>query len=198
MRNIVTISGTSRPGNYTARALAVVNDELAEKGAAFTCFDACNLTLAFPGQPETQDAKRLQAAVEAADGIIIATPEYHGGFAAMTKLIIENLGFPSLLKNKPVALLGVAAGRIGAIKSLEQLRSVCSHTGALVLPHPISIAGVRNVFDDSGACTDEGTEKVLRGLGASMLEYIRDYVCPRHILEQSVRQDGGASWCTSI
>ncbi len=197
MRSIVTISGTSRPDNYTARALAIVNDELTKRGATPTCFDARELTLAFPGQPETDDARRLQAAVEAADGIIIATPEYHGGFAAMTKLVIENLRFPSLLKNKPVSLLGVAAGRIGAIKSLEQLRSVCSHTGALVLPHPISIAGVRNVFDDAGACTDEGTERVLRGLADGLLDYIRDYVCPKHILEEAVRGDG-SPWCSAI
>ena len=61
----------------------------------------------------------------------------------MTKLVIENLGFPSVLAGKPVALVGVAAGRIGAIKSLEQLRGVCSHVGALVLPGAVSVAGVR-------------------------------------------------------
>lgn len=40
----------------------------------------------------------------------------------MIKLVIENLGFPSPLAAKPVALLGVAAGQIGAIKSLESLQ----------------------------------------------------------------------------
>lgn len=30
-----------------------------------------------------------------------------GGYAAMTKLIIENLGFPSAVADRPVALLGV-------------------------------------------------------------------------------------------
>ena len=48
--------------------------------------------------------------------------------------MIENMGFPSVLAGKPVSLLGVAAGRIGAIKSLESLRGVCSHIGAIVLP----------------------------------------------------------------
>ena len=67
----------------------------------------------------------------------------------MAKLIIENLGFPSVLATKPVALLGVAAGQIGAIKSLEQLRSVLSHVGAIVLPGPVSVAGVQGVFDES-------------------------------------------------
>ena len=71
----------------------------------------------------------------------MATPEYHGSLAAMMKLIIENLGFPSVLAGKPVALRGAAAGRIGALKSLEQLRGVCSHVGGIVVPGPGCLAG---------------------------------------------------------
>jgi NAD(P)H-dependent FMN reductase len=198
MPSIVTISGTSRPDNYTARALGVVNDQLAKHDLDLVYFDARELTLAFPGQPATDDAVRLQQAVEAADGLVIATPEYHGGFAAMTKLIIENLGFPSRLRGKPIALLGVAAGRIGAIKSLEQLRSVLSHTGALPLPFPISLAGVRNLFDDDGSCTDEATEKVLRDLADGLLEHLHDYVCPRRILEEMVRDGDAPSWSSTL
>ncbi len=37
------------------------------------------------------------------------------------------------MSGKPVALLGVAAGSIGAIKSLEHLRGVVSHIGGLAL-----------------------------------------------------------------
>lgn len=127
MRPIVSISSTSRPDNYTSRALAVVNDELRKRDVEVDLFDARDLTLSFPGEAPTEDAERLRAAVRAASAVVLATPESHGGFAAMTKLIIENLGFPSALSDRPVALLGVAAGRIGAIESLEQLRGVCSH-----------------------------------------------------------------------
>ena len=40
MPNIVTISGTSRPDNYTSRALAVVNRALVDRGVEPTVFDA--------------------------------------------------------------------------------------------------------------------------------------------------------------
>ena len=147
---LVTISGTSRPDNYTFRALGVVNRELTSLGHAPEVFDARNLNLSFPGFAPTEDAQRLKAAVAEASGIVIATPEYHGTFSAMTKLIIETLGFPSVLAGKPVALVGVAAGRIGAIKTLEHLRGACAHIGAIVLPGAISIAGVRAAFDADG------------------------------------------------
>lgn len=88
--------------------------------------------------------------VSQATGVVLVTPEYHGSFSSVMKLVIENLGFPSALVGKPVALLGVAAGTIGAIKSLEHLRGVVSHVGGIALPLPISIANVQKVFDREG------------------------------------------------
>jgi NAD(P)H-dependent FMN reductase len=197
MQGIVSISGTSRPGNFTSRALAVVNDELTRRGSAPEVFDARELTMSFPGLTPTADAERLEQAIRAATGVVIATPEYHGSFCSMTKLILENLGFPSALAGKPVALVGVAAGRIGAIKSLEQLRGVCSHVGALVLPGSVSIAGVQKAFDADGHCVDEEAEAALHGIAGSLLEFIENYICPRFALESMVR-DESASWTTSV
>jgi NAD(P)H-dependent FMN reductase len=197
MRNIVCISGTSRPGNYTSHALAVVVNELGALGEKTTLFDARDLDLAFPGYPQTTDAERLVDAVKNASGIVLASPEYHGGVCAMTKLIIENLGFPSSLAGKPVAALGVAAGRIGAIKSLEQLKGICSHTGAMVVPGSVSIAGVRQVFDEQGNCRDEGAEQALHGLARAMHDFLDDFVCPRYVLESMVRDDA-KPWATTV
>jgi NAD(P)H-dependent FMN reductase len=196
-RNVVCISGTSRPGNYTSHALAVVVDELQALGETTFTFDARELDIAFPGVVQTADAKRLEDAVEKASGVVIASPEYHGGICAMTKLIIENLGFPSRLKGKPVAALGVAAGRIGAIKSLEQLKGICSHVGAIVVPGAVSVAGVRQAFNERGDCLDESSEKALRSLAQSMHHFLDEFVCPRHVLEALVREDG-KPWATTI
>jgi NAD(P)H-dependent FMN reductase len=197
MRNVVCISGTSRPGNYTSRALAVVVDELGSLGEATRVFDARELTLGFPGQPETADARTLQQAVADASAVLVASPEYHGGICAHTKLIIENLGFPSKLAGKPVALLGVAAGRIGAIKSLEQLKGIMGHVGAVVVPGAVSIAGVQQVFDEQGRCTDEASGRALQKLAGSLHTFLNDFVCPRHVLEQMVRE-GGEPWTSSL
>lgn len=197
MKSIVTISATARPGNYTSHALRVVNDELTALGHAPRVFDARELTLAFPGAAPTDDARRLREAVASASGILIATPEYHGTFSAMAKLIIENLGFPSALAERPVALVGVAAGRIGAIKSLEHLRGVCSHVGAFVLPGSISIAGVRSAFDEEGNCVDDGARTALKGVAATLLAWLDNYVCPKKALEALVREDGG-TWTTAV
>jgi chromate reductase len=192
-RNIVAISGTSRPDNYTSLALAVTIEALRKAGAQVQLFDARDLNLAFPGSPPTDDAHALEAAVRKANGVVLATPEYHGTFSAMTKLIVENLGFPSALADKPVALIGVASGRIGAIKAIEHLRGVLGHVGALVVPRSISVAGVRSAFDGAtGAATDQDTEEALEGVATSLLTFLKDYVCPRYILEAQVREQSTA------
>jgi chromate reductase len=192
--SIVAVSCTGRPGNYTSHALAVTVDELRARGHNVELIDAGELTLAFPGAPVTEDARRLQATLRTAHGVVLATPEYHGTFSAMTKLIIENLGFPSALADKPVALIGVASGRIGAIKSLEHLKSVLAHIGALVVPGGVSVAGVQAAFDAAtGACTDANTEAALRSVAKSLLTFMQNYVCPKYILEQQVRENPGAA-----
>ncbi len=198
MKSIVSISGSSRTGSFTAKALAVVNDELALSDYQLGTFVAADLHLEFPGRPMTPDGSRLRAAVEGAHGLVLATPEYHGGMSAMLKLCIENLGFPSAMAGKPVALLGVASGRIGAIKSIEQLRGVCGHVGALVVPGAISVASVQSAFDAEGRCTDSGTETALRGLATSLLTFMRDYVCPKFIMEAMVREADGQPWTTTV
>lgn len=187
---IATILGTSRPNNLTQHALSVAEDELKKLGATVVRFDPQGKRLPFPGEPgEFPHAKLLDETVRDATGVVIATPEYHGTFPAMLKLILENMGFPSALAGKPVALLGVAAGRIGAIKTLEHVRSVCSHTGAIVLPSPISIAGVNQMFDEAGTCTDSGTESAVRSVAKTLTDYIHHHVCPRHALEALVREE---------
>ena len=56
-------------------------------------------------------------------------------------------------------------------------------------PGPVSVAGVRNVFDEDGACTDEATERRLRRVVDNMIDYIRANTCPRVALEQMVREE---------
>ena len=187
---IVLIKGSVRPGNYTSMAAALVIDELGKhEGVSVEVIDPGVLDLSPPGMEEGKpDPERIRGIVKSATGIVLATPEYHGSFSSTMKLVIENLGFPSVMSGKPVALLGVAAGSIGAIKSLESLGSVCQHIGAIVLPGPVSVSNVRDVFDEDGNCLDAAVEKRVRSLATNLIHYIEDNICPRISLEAYVRE----------
>lgn len=186
---IAAIGGSVRPGSYTMKALRLVVEDLkAREEVAVDLIDPGQLDLPPPGLDGKHAATReLQQRVRAATGVVLATPEYHGSFSSVIKLVIENLGFPSALAGKPVALLGVAQGRIGAIKSLESLAGVCLHVGAIVLPGSVSVARVHTAFDEQGRPTDAAVERQLRGLASGLIDYIRGAVCPRLALEAMVR-----------
>ena len=174
MKKIAIILGTSRPGSYTAKALDLILDEFAKhEKVHVNLIDPTQLALLFPGQDgDKTDQKTIQQVVKRADGVVFSTPEYHGSMSATAKLIIENLSFPSVLADKPIVMMAVAAGGIGAIKTLEQLRLTLSHIGAVVLPFPVSVAHVQKVFTKGGTCKDEKIEKLLRGLADRLLQYI--------------------------
>lgn len=192
---IAVIIGSVRPGNYTNMAAGIVMEELRKHPKVTVDFvNPSELRLPFPGMDGTNsDGEALRKRVTEATGVILVTPEYHGSFSSVMKLIIENLGFPSVLAGKPVALLGVAAGSIGAIKSLEHLRGVASHIGAIVLPLPTSIANVQKVFDREGHVLDAGVERMLRLVATNLIGYIEKNLCPAVTLERLLREGAGAT-----
>jgi FMN reductase len=187
---IVVINGSVRPDNYTQMASSLVVDELKKHPEVFVeVIDPASLHLPLPGtDPNAEGTKVLKQKVADATAVVLATPEYHGSFSSVMKLVIENLGFPSVLAGKPVALLGVAAGSIGAIKSLEHLRGVVSHVGGIALPLPVSVPKVREVFNAQGRALDPAVEKLIRSVGIHLLEYIRRNLCPRLTLERLLRE----------
>lgn len=188
---VALILGAVRHDNYTAKAAALVVDELRSRGVHVDVIDPGQMDLPMPGTGSTPDAERMQEIVRRASALVLCTPEYHGGLSSVIKLVIENMGFPSAMSGKPVALLGVAAGRIGAIKSLEMLRSICSHVGCLVLPGPVSVANVQKQFDADGNAVDPAVEKSVRGVATTLIDYLHRHVCPMVTLEAMVREGAG-------
>ena len=187
---IAIINGSVRPNNYTSMATALVADELVKKHqVAVKIIRPEEYDLPFPGvNPQATGTLRLQQEIKEATAVVMATPEYHGGISSVIKLVIENLGFPSVLAGKPVALMGVAAGSIGAIKSLEQLRGICSHIGAMVLPLPVSVANVQKAFDPQGNILDPNVDKLVRSVATNLMAYIHKHLCPAVTLERLMRQ----------
>ena len=185
---VAVILGSVRTDNYTAKAAALVVDELRSRGVHVDVIDPADMELPPPGTGTTPDAERMQEIVRDASALVLCTPEYHGGLSSVMKLVIENMGFPSAMAGKPVALLGVAAGRIGAIKSLEMLRSICSHVGCMVLPGPVSVANVQKEFDAHGNAVDPAVEKSVRGVATTLLDYLHRHVCPMMTLEAMARE----------
>lgn len=175
--HLVAVSGSVRRDGYTRRFLDLLI-ALLERHPEVTvdCIDPGEFDLAFPGEPAAEALQeKLMARVALADGILLSTPEYHGSYSSVLKVLIDNMGYPSVMAGKPVSLLGIATGRLGAIKALEHLRSVCSHIGAIVLPYPVSVAEAHNKMDEGGACTDPDLLELMETCAEQLVNYTRTH-----------------------
>ncbi len=171
--DILVISGSRRAGNNTEKALRVALDEL-ERGGEKIEVVRVGEGWQFPLPGDTagaDDGERLREKVLAAKGLLIATPEYHGSISSTLKLIIDNLGFPSTLEGKTVAIMGVAMGP-SADNALAHLRHIVTHVGGSVLPVESSVGGVHKKFGEDGACLEPEVEASIRAVARGLIDHL--------------------------
>jgi NAD(P)H-dependent FMN reductase len=173
--HVVGICGSIRAGSFTRMALAETLAGAAGEGAATRLIDPRDYQLPFvtaPDGPEQKlsDVRRLRADIRPADGIILATPEYHGSFSGVLKNVIDLMGFEEF-EGKMLGLVGVSGGRMGAFDALNTLRSVGRALHAWVLPQQVSIPEVWSVFDSGGRIKDDRVGHRLRETGAQVARF---------------------------
>ena len=171
---IVVIIGSISENSFTRKSAILAVDEIEKnENISVDVIDPRDFDLPLPGLGIQNESKnKLQKIIGEADGAILATPEYNGCFSSIMKIVIENLGYPSELAGKPIALLGVASGDMGAIKSIEALRGVCAHIGGIVLPNSTSVAQINKKFNADDICIDEQTERRIRKVGSDLVKYL--------------------------
>lgn len=186
---IAILIGSTREQSRTAKAARYVAARLVEDhGLRVDVLDPRDLVMHFPGQTGAEEFEAaISARVARADAVLLSTPEYHGSYSAVLKAFIDSLGYPSALEGKPIALLGVAAGRMGAGKSLEHLSGVCLHVGAMVLPGAVSIAQCYAAFGEDGACTLEEVREELDHLALILAEAVQGRLLFDSSIEHSTR-----------
>ncbi|QNL50608.1 NAD(P)H-dependent oxidoreductase [Olivibacter sp. SDN3] len=98
------------------------------------------------------------AKVKEAEGIIIVTPEYNGGYPSSLKNVIDLLY--DEWQKKPIALATVSAGPFGGAQVMASLVFVLWKIGAVMVPAMFPISKVQEVFDEAGNPTEkERTDK---------------------------------------
>ncbi|MHB8424032.1 MAG: NADPH-dependent FMN reductase [Gammaproteobacteria bacterium] len=122
-----------------------------------------------PAGPES--VRALRSEVVAADGILIATPEYNQSVPGVLKNAIDWLSRPGpeeVLVRKPVAVIGASTGPWGTRLSQAALRHVLHATGSLVMTEPtLFVRNAESVFDDRARLIDPQVhEKLLSVLFA--------------------------------
>jgi FMN reductase len=172
---VAGICGSLRRESVTRMALQVALAGAKEAGARTHLIDLRDYQLIFCDGKEDesgypQDVFKLREDVRAAQGIILATPEYHGGYSGVLKNALDLMGFEEF-EGKMLGLVGVSGGGMGAFGALNNLRAVGRSLHAWVIPEQASIPEAWKAFDASGNLTDSNLEKRLKDVGRQVARF---------------------------
>src|SRR6476619_1083871 len=165
---VLAISGSLRRDSHNTRLLRVAA-ELAPPPAELELFDGLKDVPPYDedddGDLVPEGARRLREAIARADAVLIATPEYNSSIPGQLKNALDWASRPlatSVLRNKPVAVIGASIGAFGAVWAQAELRKVLAATGARVVDAEVAVGHAHERFDETGRLLDEDIRGQLR------------------------------------
>ena len=165
MPHIAIISASVRLKRNSHRVALYLKRFLEEKQLA----TASRLDLAEYNFPVFNERLQLQPSpspevlefaekIKSADGVIIVTPEYNGGYPASLKNVIDLLY--DEWRRKPVAFATVSAGSFGGMNVITSLQYTLWKMQAWTVPALFPVPKISEAFNEQGEPSDKiGTDK---------------------------------------
>lgn len=177
---IVGLGGTLSPASSSERALRHALDAAAAHGARTKLFSAEALDLPMytvDRSKRTPAAIELVDALARADGVIVASPGYHGGISGLVKNALDYIedlrDHPRpYLDGRAVGCIVCAYGWQATTTTLVSLRSTVHALRGWPTPLGVAINTTQPTFDENGRVIDEQCAANLSLLSAQVLDFI--------------------------
>src|SRR5690348_15583074 len=156
---ILGISGSLRRGSHNRRLLRAAGDAL-PPGAVLVEWEGLAGLPAFDEDLEASPPEPVQElfdAIEDADALLIATPEYNASLPGGLKNALDwaSRPFPdNVLRDKPSAVIGASTGLFGAVWAQAEVRKVLKASGAHVLESELPVGMADSAFEPDGTLAD--------------------------------------------
>src|SRR5262245_24105964 len=167
MTKIAVIVGSIRRDSIN-RKLAEGLGKLAAPKAQYTISRIDDLPLFSQDLEPSPPAAvtRLKREIEAADGVLIVTPEYNRSIPGVLKNAIDWASRPygkNSFDSKPTAALGTSQGAVGTAAAQQHLRSILAYLNVVLMGQPEGyIVFKPGLVDDAGNIPDESARKFLQ------------------------------------
>ena len=179
---ILGVAGSLRSGSFN-RSLLRAAVELAPEGLTIEVFDLIEVPL-YNGDVEAAGdppgVAAFKQAIAAADGVLMATPEYNHGVPGVMKNAVDWASRPpreAPLGGKPVGLIGASPGITGTARGQSQLRQAFEFTNSYCMPQPeLLVFKAHEKFDAAGALTDAVTGEFLQRYLVAFGDWVRRFV----------------------
>jgi chromate reductase, NAD(P)H dehydrogenase (quinone) len=157
---VLAVSGSLRRDSHNTRLLRAAAQHL-PPGVELELYDGLKQIPPFDEDDEatpTREVKEWRAAINAADAVLFATPEYNGTLPGQLKHAVDwasrPYGPPSSLWGKPVAVIGASVTDYGALWAQDHLRKALGISGARVLEVELPVSKALERFDEDGVLVD--------------------------------------------
>ena len=172
MVKVVGIVGSLRTDSYSALALTEAINRVKDLGAEVEILDLREMTLPFcdggSEYPDYPDVEVLRDKVKAADGLILATPEYHGSVSGVLKNALDLMSFEHI-SGKVAGLISVLGGQSNS-NALNDLRIIVRWVHGFVIPEQIAVGQAWQAFDSEGKVKDEKLSQRFDGFAKSLVD----------------------------
>ena len=169
---ILGMSGSLREGSHNTSLLGAAATQL-PPGVSLVVYEELREIPPYDADLDVDPADpavaRLRGAIAAADGVLIATPEYNGSIPGVLKNALDwaSRPFPdNALRGKQVAVIGASTGLFGAVWSQAETRKVLGIIGADVIDHELPVGQAESAFADNGRLLDPEQRAALAELVA--------------------------------
>jgi azobenzene reductase len=168
--HITLIAGSLRAHSNSTKVLRYMEKEIKKKGAEAALIDLRTAPVpiynpdAVSVDPNT--AKLIES-VQKADGVILATPEYHGSISGALKNALDYMG-KAQFAGKPVLSVCSSGGAVG-VSSLTHLQAIVRNVHGINCPEWISIGGEQRRFNAEGA---PESEAVVQRIDRALVELL--------------------------
>ncbi len=171
MTHIVAIAGSLRRHSFNLGLLNAARD-LMPDGAALSVHRIAGIPL-YDADEEAENGlptavKVLKDAVAAADGVLLATPEYNNGIPGVFKNAIDWLSRPAddiarIFGDRPFAVIGASPGGFGTILAQDAWLPVLRTLGTRPwFSGRLMVSRAGQLFDAEEQLTDEPAKERLR------------------------------------
>ena len=176
---IIGIGGTAGAGSSTEQALTLALKAAENAGADVKLFGGEFLSrlphYLAAGTEDSRDGAEMVEAVRRADGLIIASPGYHGSISGLVKNAIDYLEKTAkdprvYLDGVPVGLIATAYGWQATGSTLATLRSIVHALRGWPTPLGAGINSSGGIFRD-GVCTDAAAAGQLELVGRQVVQF---------------------------
>jgi FMN reductase len=176
---IVGLGGTAVPNSSTEQALRCALDSAAQAGARVQMFGSDVLSqlphYLGPGSADNAAAREMVEAIRSADGVIFASPGYHGSISGLVKNAIDYLEETArderpYLEGVPVGLIATAYGWQATASTLAALRSIVHALRGWPTPFGAAINSSGGIFQ-GGVCTDSSALGHLELVGQQVYDF---------------------------